>query len=401
MRLAYICADPGVPVFGQKGCSIHVQEVIRAFLKQGIQVELFATRLDGNPPPDLTTIPIHLLPTIPKSDCSIREQAALTANFGLQMALELAGPFDLVYERYSLWSYAGMKYARAMRIPGLLEVNAPLIEEQAKYRGLVDRSSAELVAAIAFNSATRVFAVSQEIANYVKQHRVCQNHIYVVPNGVNPDRFPATLKPSYSGGSDTFTLGFVGSLKPWHGLSVLVEAFARLHQRLPNSRLLIVGDGTERADLVADLSARDLLKATHLTGAVPASEVPSLIASMDVAVAPYPAQPDFYFSPLKVYEYMAAGVPVVVSQIGQLTALIQDGENGILCPPGDDLALANAIEQLYGQPQFRDRLAAAGRATVLQDYTWDAIVQRILATCEIVSASNLIPIPSIKATDGG
>lgn len=387
MRLAYICADPGVPVFGQKGCSIHVQEIIRAFQKQGIQVELFAAKIGGNPPPDLETIPIHQLPALPKGDTSSREQAALAANFDLRVALEREGPFDLVYERYSLWSYAGMEYARTTKVPGLLEVNAPLIEEQAKYRSLVDRASAEHVAARAFNCATVLFAVSEEIAAYLKCYLISQNPVYVVPNGVNPDRFPADLQPSSPSLPDTFTLGFVGSLKPWHGLPVLVEAFALLRQRIPNPRLLIVGDGTERADLVADLSARDLLAATCLTGAVPPGEVPGLLASMDVAVAPYPSQSGFYFSPLKVYEYMAAGVPVVASRIGQLAELIQEGVNGLLCPPGDAVALADAIEQLWSQPQLRDRLAEAGRETVLQHYTWDAIVDRLLALCEIAPIS--------------
>lgn len=383
MRLAYICADPGVPIFGQKGSSIHVQEVIRAFQKQGIQVELFASQIGGSPPPDLETVPIHPLPVLPKSDPSLREQAALSANFDLRIALEHQKPFDLVYERYSLWSYAGMEYARDNKIPGLLEVNAPLIEEQTKYRSLIDRASAELVAARAFNSATVLFAVSEEIAVYLKHHLISDTRVYVTPNGVNPDRFPADLKPFYPKVPGTFTLGFVGSLKPWHGLPVLVDAFAMVHHQIPDSRLLIVGDGTERTDLLAELSAQGLLDAAEMAGAVSPAEVPGFIASMDVAVAPYPLQAGFYFSPLKVYEYMAAGVPVVASRVGQLAELIQDGVNGVLCPPGDALALAEAIVQLQKQPQVRTRLGAAGRATVLQQYTWDAIVQRMLAVCEI------------------
>ncbi|NJM71996.1 MAG: glycosyltransferase family 4 protein [Cyanobacteria bacterium CRU_2_1] len=387
MRLAYICADPGVPVFGHKGCSIHVQEMIRALRKQGVQVELFATRLGGEPPPDLETLPIHRLPHLPKGEPNIREKAALAANYDLLAVLEHKGPFDLVYERYSLWSFAGMEYAHARSVPGILEVNAPLIEEQAAYRSLIDRDSAEHVAARVFNSATVLSAVSKEVAAYLERYLISQNHLYVVPNGVNPDRFPPDLKSICPSTSKNFTVGFVGSLKPWHGLPVLVEAFAILHQRVPKSRLLIVGDGTEKADLVADLSARGLLEAAHLTGAVPPNEVPELLASMDVAVAPYPDQSQFYFSPLKVYEYMAAGVPVVASRIGQLEELIQDKVNGILCPPGDAMALAAALGRLRWQSQLRVRLGQAGRATVLKNYTWDAIVQRLLNLCSMNTAS--------------
>src|SRR5262249_29646448 len=134
MRIAYVCADLGVPVFGRKGCSIHVQEVVRALSEQGACVELFARRLDGEPPPGLETIPLHALPASPKGDHTLREQAALRANDDVRALLEQEGPFDLVYERYSLWSFAAMEYARASGTPGLLEVNAPLIAEQAEHR---------------------------------------------------------------------------------------------------------------------------------------------------------------------------------------------------------------------------------------------------------------------------
>ncbi len=396
MRLAYICADPGVPVFGQKGCSIHVQEMLRAFKQQGIQAELFATRLGGNSPPDLATIPVHLLPSLPKGDVSIREQQALAANDDLRIALEKQEPFDLVYERYSLWSYAGMEYAHFRKVPGILEVNAPLIEEQKAYRSLIDQVSAEHVAARVFNFTNLLCAVSKEVAAYLKPYLISQNSVYVVPNGVNPARFPEALTPSCPSDPQTFTVGFVGSLKPWHGLPVLVEAFAMLHQEIPNTRLLIVGDGTERSDLVANLSARGLSEASLLTGAVPPDEVPGLIASMDVAVAPYPLQSKFYFSPLKVYEYMAAGVPVVASEIGQLGELIQDGINGILFPPGDAIALAEKLKHLYWQPQLRSSLGKAGRSTVLQNYTWDAIVRCLLDRCRIESALSYAPLLEVK-----
>ncbi len=378
MRIAYICADPGVPVFGQKGSSVHVQEVICAMVRRGAHVELFATSIDGEVPVGLESVCVHPLPPIPKAERAAREQAALAANSELYATLEREGPFDLVYERYSLWSFAGLEYAKDRGLPGLLEVNAPLIEEQAEHRGLVDHASAERVAKLVFGTATALIAVSEEIVAYLGGYPTAGGRVHVVPNGVNPDRFPVGLKPSRPGRPGTFTVGFVGTLKPWHGLPILVEAFAMLHQRDPNTRLLIVGDGTERASLLESLSARQLLEAVYFTGAVVPSEVPGLLASMDVAVAPYPMLSHYYFSPLKVYEYMAAGLPVVASQIGQLENLIQDGLNGLLCPPGDPIALASALDRLRCEPKLRIHLGQAARETVLRYHTWDIIVQRIL-----------------------
>jgi glycosyltransferase involved in cell wall biosynthesis len=99
---------------------------------------------------------------------------------------------------------------------------------------------------------------------------------------------------------------------------------------------------------------------------------------MDVAVAPYPNQPRFYFSPMKVFEYMAAGRAVVASRIGQLAGLIEDGGTGVLCPPGDPVALAAALERLRSDPALRARLGRAARAAVLRDHSWEAVARRIL-----------------------
>jgi glycosyltransferase involved in cell wall biosynthesis len=386
MRIAYICADPGIPVFGQKGCSIHVQEILRSLLKLGHQVSLFATRLGEKPPADLAKISVYRLPAIPKGERSLRETVALSVNPDLRLELELAGSFDLIYERYSLWSYSGMEYARAKGIPGILEVNAPLIEEQAKHRGLVDRESAEKVAQRVFTAASQIVAVSAPIKNYLTKY-VSAEKVYVIPNGVNRERFSPPLLPIFPTSPDTFVVGFVGSLKPWHGLSVLTDGFARLHKRVPPARLLIVGDGPERKNIEAALSAQNLQSVVHFTGAVTPEQIPGMLASMNVAVAPYPHRSDFYFSPLKVYEYMAAGLPVITSSIGQLRELIEDGVNGILCPPGDTVALANALEKLWRSPELGLRLGNTARQTVLQNHTWDAIAERILT---LANASQLV-----------
>ena len=86
MRLAYVCADPGIPVFGAKGASIHVQEVIRAFRRQGLQVRLFAMRLGGEPPADLRDLPVHCLPEPPRGDTARRERAAMVSAGTVQDA---------------------------------------------------------------------------------------------------------------------------------------------------------------------------------------------------------------------------------------------------------------------------------------------------------------------------
>ena len=311
-----------------------------------------------------------------------RPAERIAANQQVTAALRRSGGFDAVYERYSLWSFAGMEYARDAAIPGLLEVNAPLIDEQAEHRRLDNRRSAELAEERCFTAASALIAVSEELASCLERQPAAQGRVRVVANGVSAERFHPGVRPSLPAPPGVFTVGFVGSLKPWHGLPALIEAFARFHAQDPKTRLLIAGDGVERAALDADIEGRVLGPAVLLTGAVPPGEVPGLIASMDAAVAPYPGRSPFYFSPLKVYEYMATGVPVVASRIGQLIELLEDGRCGVLCPPGEPGALADALARLRREPELRRQLAERARMKILREATWDGVAGRLLAVLE-------------------
>ena len=376
MRIAYVCADPGVPVYGSKGCSIHVQEVIRSMCRRGAQVELFAARVGGRPSQDLRAVALQKLPRFRGRGVANREKACIAANQPLRRGLERSNSFDILYERYSLWSYAGLEYARETGLPGLLEVNAPLIEESRDHRSLSDEAQACRLTRRAFSSASHLITVSEELSGYVQRLGVTPGKIHLVPNGVNLERFaPVRRRPD---GSTPFTVGFVGSLKPWHDLTTLIEAFRTLHQSDPGCRLLIVGDGPGGASLSEELTDSEIGAAVILKGSVHPWEVPALLGLMDVGVAPYPHLSDFYFSPLKVYEYMAAGLPVVTTRIGQLATVIEDGVNGLLYSPGSPQALGEALLRLKASEPLRQRLGNAARNTALREHSWDRRVKRIL-----------------------
>lgn len=389
MKIAYICADLGVPVFGYKGCSIHVQEIIRAFLNQGATVTLFTPRPGGEAPLDLEGVTVVALPSDAPKDPSQREIFSQALNQYITTALAQSGPFDMIYERYALWSYAAMEFAKSKAIPSILEVNAPLIEEQSRHRQLINRSEAEQSTRRAFASASTLVAVSGEVASYLDSYDETCGRVQVIGNGVNPARFQWPPAPK---SSDTFTIGFVGTLKPWHGLDGLIDAFALLHHNDTDARLLIVGDGPKREELEKSLHAHGLTHAAHFTGAVAPDSVPALLASMDVAVAPYPDNPDFYFSPLKVLEYMAAGLPVVASRIGQLSSLIQHGDNGLLYPAGQPTALAEALQQLMNNSALRCTLGNQARHTVAQAHSWQSVAQRILNIAAITATQPPQPL---------
>jgi glycosyltransferase involved in cell wall biosynthesis len=396
MRIAYVCTDQGIPVFGRKGCSIHVQEVIRAMLAQGAEVDLFTPRGEGPVPPGLEAVRLHRLAIADQKDSALREQASYRVNAELRRVLARHGPFDLVYERYALWSHAGMDHAQAVRIPGMLEVNAPLIDEQRIHRVLIDQSTAEWVAHRAFGNATTLIAVSREVAAYLRQYPQTESRVRVIPNGVNPERFAAHQRSTSNRPNGAFTVGFVGTLKPWHGVSTLVEAFHLIYEQDDSARLLIVGDGPERSNLEADVDRRGLSKAVWFRGAVDHTEIPGLVATMDVAAAPYPRLPGFYFSPLKLFEYMAAGKAVVASRIGQVSDLVEHEETGLLCNPSDARDLAGALTRLRREPGLRDRLGEAARSRIGRDHTWNATVQKILDLAK-PRGSSWLPLQPVGA----
>lgn len=374
MRIAYICADPGVPVFGRKGCSIHVQEVVRAFTRLGHQVTLFARRWGGEAPADLAEVRCVSLAKAASAGAE-REAELVAANRTLPELLEAHGPFDMVYERYALWSSCALQWARASGVPGVIEVNAPLVEEQARHRELHDRGLAEAVSLEALVAARQVVAVSSGVARWLEIEGVDPGKIEVIANGVDAARFA----PQFREDRAVPVIGFVGTLKPWHGLEVLVEAAAKLKAQALRFKLLLVGDGPERTALEAALAKHGLAAQTELTGAVDPAAIPALLARMDIAVAPYPDLADFYFSPLKVMEYMAAGRTVVASRIGDIDGLVRHGETGLLCAPGDAIALADALAILISDPQQRSCLGRAARQHALAELGWDAVARRVLA----------------------
>ena len=392
MKVAYICMDYGVPIFGQKGCSVHVQEVIRSFLKLGIEVDLFASNLRDDVPLKFDKVRLHEFPVSKKLDRAEREKMSYKINDDLRKALDSEGQFDFVYERYSLWCFAGMEYAKDNNLPSVLEVNAPLIEEQDKHRGIIDRTTANRVALRVFKTAHTLIAVSQEVARYVKNFYGVNREVHVVPNGINPDRFPEKVEPLRPAKRNTLTIGFVGTLKPWHGLHNIIEAFAQVYSQNKGVRLLIVGDGPEKDNILSGFEANNLLEFVELTGAVSPSKIPGFLASMDIAVAPYPNIKNFYFSPLKIYEYMAAGLPVITSSIGQLKELIHDGKNGMLVPPDNPKALSNALLKLLQNSKLRYVFGKNARSFAFKYHAWDSIVMRILNLCSIKISEKVYPL---------
>ena len=376
MRIAYVSADRGIPVFGAKGASIHIQEMIRAFGKLGHELRTVTARRGDGADGGLWVEEVP--PTAPGTDRAEKERAAMAQAEAIEarlLALHRDWPFDLIYERYSLWSAAGCRAARKLGVPVVTEVNAPLLVEQAEFRSLVCEAEARAIEAEVLAGSDALAAVSRQVADYLCGAGAKPARVHVIGNAVDTTAFnpgiPATSVPGIPEGA--FVVGFTGSLKMWHGVDTLLTAFRALRAQEPRAHLLICGDGPKRGWIEGYVAGADLGADVTLAGWVDHADLPGLIARMDVATAPYPAAEDHYFSPLKLYEYLAMGRPVVASAIGQTADLLTGSPAALLVPPGDAAALTEALRALAADPARRKAMARAAAAEgARHDWTGNA-----------------------------
>ena len=378
MRIAYICCDPGIPVFGTKGASVHIQEVVRELRSIGHEVALYAVRSGKHVPDDLTDLELHL-EAVADVEPAEREQAQAHAAERIVSRVSADGA-DLVYERYSLFSTALADITAATGVPGILEVNAPLIDEQRRHRSLVDASGAAQVLHRQVAAARATVCVSDPVADWVRRRTAdlpdandVVGRIHTVPNGVSVRRIqPQPEDP------DRVVVTFVGTLKPWHGVADFITAAALARQ---SWSLRIIGDGPEMDSLRAQ--AGRLGVEADFRGAVAPQDIPIHLAGSAIGVAPYPdlgGGEQQYFSPMKVLEYLAAGLAVVASDVGQIPQLLEDGSgrHGVLVAPSDPTALAAALDDLAACPNRRARMGRSGRLLAEERHSWHRTVARIL-----------------------
>lgn len=361
MRLLYLCADRGIPVLGTKGASTHVRAITSTLQRCGHSVTVACSRLDGPNTPPVVDRVVELA----------------SGDSGEVGALIEESRADAVVERYSLRSTGGLKACLETAVPLVLEVNAPLVWEASHYRGFTDIDGGLADERRLFDGADAVMVVSRALERYVS---ACSPATPVrwVPNGVDAARFSVPPAPIAGVGAGATVVGFVGSMKPWHGVADLVAAFCAIAPANPSLHLVLAGSGPEedaaRAAVPAALAGR-----VHLLGALPHAAVPGVVARFDLAVAPYRPGGEFYFCPLKVLEYLAAGCPVVYPPLGDIPELV--GRGGLPYSPGDVGALGAAIVRLAGDPAARLELGRDARAAGRR-WSWDRAASAVVDTVQ-------------------
>jgi glycosyltransferase involved in cell wall biosynthesis len=238
-------------------------------------------------------------------------------------------------------------------------------------------------------AADGVVAISAVLADELVSRGIPRQKITIVPNGIDtdalgtPGRDPA-LRASLGFG-DRFVVGYLGNLDHWReGIGVLIDAVAELRERgRDDIAILVVGDGQRRAEYEAHAGRLGLADRTRFTGRVPYETVGEYYAQMDLFVNPrLDERASRYITPLKPYEAMAIGLPVLVSDLPALREIVDAPRRGLVAAPGDASDLASAIARLADDPELRRRLGDAGQAWVRSERTWASNGPRYLAAYE-------------------
>jgi glycosyltransferase involved in cell wall biosynthesis len=361
MRLVYLSTDPGIAWGGAKGASVHLGEIVEALAREGANVLVLVSDVapDASPPPPGVTV--ERLP-VPRKHVSMDE--LLAGEVALASWLEermRAFGASALEERIALYSAAGSTAAHALDIPHLVELNAPLPEEAATYRELERPEAAHELERTVLSGADLVLPVSSPLADYAARRGA--RRIEVMPNAVWLERFQGL--PVKAPGAGPVAV-FSGALRPWHGVETIAAAWHRLGSAAP--RLRVIGDGPGR-EALAEVGG-------EMTGAVAHGDVPALLGEADIGLAPYAADAPTYFSPLKLFEYLAAGLAVVAADIPGVRDIV--GEDGaVLMPPGDVDALAAGVAALVADADERSRLREKARS-LAELHTWEQRARRIL-----------------------
>ncbi len=381
MRVLYIAS--AVEANGTSGGSTHIREVACGLKELGHDVIVMARAAPDTPRP-------------PVLDCGVRVRYLRwrkeLALLGLPQVARAVRGFrpDVVMERYYNFAGAGILLARRRHIPSILEVNAPMVDPPGTLKSRLDRLLLGVMRRWAVRQARWSAAIVTPLASTVPPE-VTRRKIHELPWGANIERFDPSIRASRQyrlarlrralGLADGMPVAvFLGSFRAWHGVGHFAQAARMLIERDVPLAFLTIGGGPELPALKAEVDGWGLPRGRFVfAGPRAHEEVPELLALADIGVAPFDlaAHPPlitfgFYWSPLKVFEYMAMALPVVTVDVAPLNEIVRHEQEGLLYPSGDVQALAWSIERLAADPELRQRLGSNARERVVQRYSWQA-----------------------------
>lgn len=369
MKILYVAS--GIPLPGNLGGSTHAYEVARGLSRRGHEVHVVAVSREGHTNLQQLFVPAQQqLDNFTIYHIDIPKALSLLTTPAIIALARRITP-DVIMERYYNFAGAGMIAARLSKTPTLLEVNALIIDPPSIRKRQIDDQLGGPMRRWATRQCRWADAIVTPLQTTIPIS-IDRHRIHETAWGADVERFmprPARRPPDHQP-----TVVFVGSFRAWHGVALGVKAAILLLERGVNARFLFVGHGPEFAQVTKLAGGHPNIV---FTGTQPYAAMPDILAHADIGIAPFDtyAHPalqaaGFFWSPLKIHEYMAAALPVITSDITPLNQIVRHGHEGLLVPEADVPALADAIAALLADPHRAQQLGAAGRERVVAQYSW-------------------------------
>ncbi len=359
---------------------VHIQEMATAFEELGHTVEFCSPRNAKREPGLLKGM----------TGMSAAESAGLIGGLRLRFrqSLEIAYNAvsfsricwhvlhyrpDIIYERYSCYHVAGVAAARMLRVPLLLEVNSTYSGRFAR-RELGFPRVAKWMEKYALGGARGIAVVSNPLRECVQDREVDVGRIVVTPNAVNAGKIAEYAAPALQkrirkelGLEGQVVIGFVGSLRRWHGVDMLVRRIPDVLKRVPNASFLIVGAGELEDSVKALVDMPELTGRVIATGGVPHARAMELITAMDIGLMPHS---NAWGSPMKILEYMALGKVTIAPRLPPIEEILLDGSTGYLFEPRNEQQFTELMVNACQSQQIRLEIGAQARDFVLNNRRW-------------------------------
>ncbi len=279
----------------------------------------------------------------------------------------------------------GIAGARAAKEAGCLSIyemrglwHVTRASQDPRYLGTEHYHYCERMELAAATESDRVITISSALKEWLVSRGVSERKVRVIGNAADLDNIkPLPRAPS----SGVTRVGYVGSVVEYEGLDVLLEAIQSLVSEGRALRLTVAGDGPALKKLIAKSQALGLRDHVEFLGRVPSSKVAELYSSFDICPLPRKRLPvTELVPPLKPFEIMAFGVPLIASDLPPLAEIVTDGETGLLCEAGSEESLGNAIRWLMDHEASALAISEAGRSWVTRCCSWSRNAQAYLAT---------------------
>ena len=381
-RLLYLRSQLWLGLQGG-GSVAHTAGVIGGLQQLGVDVRVVASdRLAG------VTAPTDVVSPEMWFDGWLRELEEVAYNVPFLVAAfatALRVRSQVIYQRHTAFNCSGAVLSRVLRVPFVLEFNSSELWKGRYWGGLRLARMAALVERINLRAADRIVVVSVVLRQQLVAAGVGVERVVVNPNAVDasqfrPDAGGVHVRQRLGLGS-TLVVGFSGTFGAWHGIPTLAAVLPAVLRARPAVRWLLIGDGPLRRLVDEAVDRHGLAGRVCRTGLVPHTDMPAYLAACDVLVSPHGRQADggeFFGSPTKLFEYMAAGRPIVASAVGQIADVLVDEQSALLVPPDDPEALCRAIVRLVDDACLRVRLGLAARETAEERHTWRQNAERVL-----------------------